>query len=81
MTEGLNFSRIYSVAFSTIHQEVRNILIDKRFIAKIRVCLLLYCFTEHPVMLRDAAGEKGKYKSLSFINIQIYPHEFSTEPY
>ena len=47
-----------------------------------------YCFfgvspiflTQYPVMLRDTAGEKGKCRFLSFINIQVYPHEFSTEP-
>ena len=38
MTEGLNFSRIYSAAFLT-HQEDRNVLTDKKFIAKIQVCL------------------------------------------
>ena len=110
-------------------------------------CLPLYYFTEHPIMLRNTAGEKGEYPQnservkscskrhfhpflsvylikskqgrkrntsqplplcsckeyrgsarrargleykqkhkprsfypLSFINIQVYPHEFSTEP-
>lgn len=38
MTERLNFSRIYSAAFLT-HQEDRNVLTDKKFIAKIQVCL------------------------------------------
>ena len=38
MTERLNFSRIYSAAFLT-HQEDRNVLTNKKFIAKIQVCL------------------------------------------
>ena len=36
VTEELNFSRIYSAAL-IIHQEDRNALINKRFIANIQV--------------------------------------------
>ncbi|WP_418448304.1 hypothetical protein, partial [Barnesiella intestinihominis] len=36
VTEKLNFSRIYSVAL-IIHQEDRNVFINKRFIANIQV--------------------------------------------
>lgn len=41
---------------------------------------LLYIASQRPVRLRYTAEEKSRYNPLSFANIRVYSHEFSTEP-